>query len=111
MTATIVTEAVLFVRFGSGVALDTVAVFVLGPTAELPVRATTVTTALLPELRLPRLQVTGPAPEQVPSLGIAESNVMPAGIASTSVTAVAVEGPRFVTVIVKVAFVFAGTTD
>ena len=57
-----------------------------------------VTVALSPLARLPRLQVTGAVPLQVPWLGVAEPNVTPLGSVSVTVTMVASDGPSLVTV-------------
>jgi hypothetical protein len=92
------TEAVAF----AGVELVsfsvTVAVFVIEPAAvAVAVRETE---AVAPFARVPRLQVTDVAPVQVPWLGVAETNVRPAGSTSVRVTPLEPDGPLFLTVIV-----------
>jgi len=66
ITATNVADAVLFAGFDPPWRSKTVAVVRRGPAALSPVRATTVTTALLPKFRLPRLQVTARYPNRFP---------------------------------------------
>ena len=55
--------------------------------------ATIVTVALLSTSRLPRLQITGALPLQLPCVAVAETNVTPAGSVSATVTFVACFGP------------------
>ena len=60
------------------------------------------TVALTPLGKMPRLHVTVLVPEQVPELGVAETNVTPAGRRSVRTTPLVVAGmvgiPLFVTV-------------
>ena len=101
--ATVVSAvAVLLLRAGSVVAAATVAVFVSVPDA-LDATVTTISTvAVAPLGKMPRLHTTVLVPEQVPVLGVAETNVTPAGNASVRVTPLVVAGiagvPLFVTV-------------
>src|ERR1051325_8561751 len=55
-----------------------------------------VTIALLPAMRLPSVQFTGPLPLQLPCVVVAAPNAMPAGNVSTTITFVAVAGPLLV---------------
>jgi len=55
--------------------------------------------AELPTARLPKLQVTVVVPEHEPCVGLAETNVTPAGRVSVNIVFVAGDGPRFVTTI------------
>jgi hypothetical protein len=99
----------LFAGFGSELLLETVAVFVAGPTVWAFV--TMVIVAVTPEAIVPSEQVTVVVPLQVPWLGVADTNVTLAGSTSTIVTPVAEFGPAFVTAIVKVAFELTRTSD
>ena len=90
----------MFAGLGSGVLLVTVAVFEVAPIELLPVCATTVIVALVPEFMVARLHVTGPVPEHVPLVVIEETKVMFAGTVSVTVTPMAPVGPRLLTVIV-----------
>jgi len=82
----------------------TLAVFVIEPTAvAVAVRETE---AVAPFAKVPRLHATIVGlGTQVPWLGVAETNVRPAGSTSVNVTPVELEGPLLVTVIVKVTVV------
>src|SRR5437763_1974077 len=76
----------------------TVAVFVMVPGVG-GAWTTIVTVALAPLLMVPRLPVTVlPAVVTVPWLGVAETNVTPAGNVSVRVTPVAALGPLLATV-------------
>ena len=95
------TVAVLLLTLGSVVAAATVAVFetmpaVLGAVTTISIVADT------PLGKMPSLHVTVLVPEQVPELGVAETNVTPAGKVSVTVTPLVVAGivgaPLFVTV-------------
>ena len=61
---------------------------------------TSVTVADAPFATAPRLQVTAAVPVQVPCDGVAETNDVPAGSVSFTVTACATEGPPLDAVIV-----------
>src|SRR6266850_508174 len=88
------TVAVLFPGAGSVSLATTLVVFVTVPVAAG--LTTMVTVALAALARVPRLQLT--VVVQVPWLGVAETNVTPAGTASVRVTPVAGDGPLLVTV-------------
>jgi fluoride ion exporter CrcB/FEX len=94
-------EAVLLLGFGSVVSAATVAVFVIVP-GVLGAVTTISTVAVAPLGKMPRLHVTVLVAEQVPLLGVAETNVTPAGRTSVRVTPLVVAGmagvPLFVTV-------------
>src|SRR5437660_9496 len=78
----------------------TAAVLVMLPVV-VGARTMMVTVALAPLLMAPRLPVTVvPAVVTVPWLGVAETNVTPAGNVSVSVTLVALPGPALATVTV-----------
>jgi hypothetical protein len=88
---------------GSDTLLFTVAVL-LKPPAVVGV-TTIVTVALPPFAMLPRLQVTVLDPLQpLPWLGVADTNITPAGKGSVTVTPVAVLGPALPTINVYVKF-------
>jgi len=82
----------------------TLAVLVIEPAA---VAITTKETEAVPPFAtVPKAQVTvGVAKVQVPWLGVAETNVSPAGRTSVNVTPVELDGPLLVTAIVKVTVV------
>ena len=86
---------------GSVVAAATLAVLVSVPEA-LGAVTTISTVAVTPLGKMPSLHTTVLVPEQVPELGVAETNVTPAGRTSVSVTPLVVAGiagvPLFVTV-------------
>jgi hypothetical protein len=87
----------------------TVAVLETGPT-ELGLVTTSVIVAELGEAMLPREQVTVLVPEQDPTVGVADTNVVPAGRMSVAVTPDAVVRPAaFATVRVYVMLEFAAT--
>ncbi len=74
----------------------TLAVFVIEPaTAAVTVRETE---AVPPIASVPRLHVTVVVPEQVPWLGVADTNLSPAGSTSVTRTPVEPDGPLLVTV-------------
>jgi len=97
----VVVVAVLLLGVGSLVNAATLAVFVRVPDA-LGAFTTISTVALAPLGKMPRLHTTVLVPEQVPVLGVAETNATPAGNASVRVTPLVVAGmagvPLFVTV-------------
>src|SRR5580704_9289599 len=94
---TAIAAAALLVVFGSGVAANTNAVLVMIP--GVGGVTTSVSTALVAMARLPRLQKTVPPMlVQLPWVVAAETNATPGGNASVTVTLVATDGPRFVTV-------------
>jgi len=95
-----VADAVLFAGFVSDSLPVTVAVFVIEPTVVAVVRIVTV--ALAPAASPPSWQVTSGLPEHVPCVAELETNVIPAGTGSASVTPLAALGPLFVTTIVHV---------
>ena len=92
-----VASSLLLARFESGVGDETVAVFVLvffasaGGTPE-----TSVIVTLWPLARSPSEHVTI-VPARPHAAGVTETNVMPAGSGSETCTALAVDGPLFVT--------------
>ena len=87
---------ILFVLFGSPVGEVTLAMLVSEPLAG----AVTVTLKLVtcPLARLPKVQVTTPTILMPPPL--ADTKVTPAGKVSVTVTLLALDGPKFVTLIV-----------
>jgi hypothetical protein len=92
--------ALLFAVFGSLWVADTLAVLAILP--EVVVVTTTVTVALAPLAKLPRLQVNVP-PDGAPQLpwpGVAELKVTLEGMVSVRLTPVAVFGPLLVMVTV-----------
>jgi hypothetical protein len=97
----VIAVAVLLPGVGSVVAAATVAVFVIVPVA-LGAVTTISTVAVAPLGKMPSLHTTVLVPEQVPVLGVAETNVTPAGSTSVRVTPLVVAGmagiPLFVTV-------------
>jgi hypothetical protein len=97
----VVAVAVLLLVLGSDSAAETVPVFVIVPAA---FGVTVIVTVAKPPSAIdPRLHVTVPADcVQLPWLGAAEPKVTLAGSVSLSVTFVAVDGPRLLTVIVYV---------
>jgi hypothetical protein len=97
----VITVAVLLAGVGSVVRAATLAVFVIVP-GVLGAVTTISTVAVAPLGKMPKLHVTVLVPEQLPVLGVAESNVTPAGRTSVRVTPLVVAGmagvPLFVTV-------------
>ena len=87
---------VLLARFGSAVAAKTVLVLLTVP-AMLGLRTTSTTVAEPPLAIVPREQLTALVPEQDPCVGVAETNVVPAGRMSLTTTPVAGLGPAFAT--------------
>jgi hypothetical protein len=86
---------VLFARFGSGVSAVTEAVFVtFMPDVTCNM---SVIVAELPALIVPRLQVTVVVPLHEPCEALAETNDVFDGIASVTVTLVALLGPALLT--------------
>src|SRR6266446_3912693 len=99
----IVAEAVAFAGVGFVSFSVTLPVLVIEPS---PVAVTArETEAVAPFARVPRVQVIVVVPVQVPWLGVAETNMRPAGSTSVTVTPVELDGPLLVTVIVKVTVV------
>jgi hypothetical protein len=97
----VISVAVLFVKSGSSVNAVTVAVFV--SVVDTFGAVTTISTvAVAPLGKIPRLHTTVLVPEQLPVLGVAETNVTSAGRTSVRVTPLVVAGiegvPLFVTV-------------
>ena len=88
----VVLLALSLVLFGSAVVVDTVAVFVTLPLKLGDVLYVEVIVAVCPAVIAPRLQGYGFV--QAPVL---ETNVRFAGVGSETLTAVAVDGPLFVT--------------
>ena len=107
----VVTVAVLFPEFGSVLVAVTVAVFVTLAGAVAPKFPVKVNVAGVAGSSVAAVQVIGPvaptagAAQEKPAAGVSDTNVMPAGSASLSVTLCAALGPLFVTTIVYVAFV------
>ena len=91
----VVAVALLLAWFGSSVLLVTVAVLERGPLLAV---TTIVIVAEPPLARLPRLQVTVVVPLQLPTLGVAETKLTPAGNGSLSTTAAAASGPPLETI-------------
>jgi hypothetical protein len=91
----VVVERLLAV-FGSGVVETTVAVFATG-TDMRGLTTTSTTVAERPAATVPREQLTVLVPEQNPCDGVAETNVVPAGRMSATVTPAAGLGPAFAT--------------
>jgi hypothetical protein len=91
--------ALLFVFTGSAVEELAVAVFVSVP-AVRGVVTEIVTVIVVPLATDPNVQVTVEVPEQLPWLVEEETNVVPAGIVSTSWPAAAAANPKFWTLIV-----------
>jgi hypothetical protein len=83
--------------FGSGVAEETKAVLTTGPN-ELGLRTTSTTVAEPLAAIVPREQMTVLVPEQDPCEGVDETNVVPAGRTSVTITLAAGLGPAFATV-------------
>jgi hypothetical protein len=94
--------AVLFVRFVSGSFAVTLARLTSVPACVA--RATIEIVAEAPLASVPREQVSGAVGVHDPCDGVADTRVRPAGRVSTRETPLAVPGPLFLTVIVKVAF-------
>jgi hypothetical protein len=88
---------VLLARFGSGVVEATMAVLATVPD-ELGAATTSVIVAEPPTAIVPREQLTVLVPEQDPTDGVAETNVVRTGRMSPRVTFTAGLGPAFVTV-------------
>jgi hypothetical protein len=91
----VVVERLLAV-FGSGVVETTVAEFATG-TDMRGLTTTSTTVAERPAATVPREQLTVLVPEQDPCDGVAETNVVPAGRTSATVTLAAGLGPAFAT--------------
>jgi hypothetical protein len=92
-----VVEEVLLARFGSGVGEETMAVLATVPD-ELGLKTTSWTVAKPPAAMVPREQLTVPVPEQDPAGdAVADTNVVPAGRMSATVTLCARLGPALVT--------------
>jgi hypothetical protein len=87
----VVTVELLLLGIGSAVAAATVAVFVIVP-ATLGAVTTMSIVAVVPLGKVPSLQVTVLVPEQVPTLGVAETNVTPGGRGSVTTTPLVVAG-------------------
>lgn len=100
----------MFDESGSPVDELTDAVLEIAATRAGSTATTSVTVALAPFASAPRLQVTTPAAsEHEPTDGVAETYEVPAGTVSLTVTAAALEGPAFATVIVYVTLLPAMT--
>jgi hypothetical protein len=99
----------LLAVFGSGVVETTVAVLSNGPDELGPTTTSVIVAELAEPLEgiVPREQVTVPMLEEQGD--VAETNVMPAGKMSVTVTPAAALGPAFLTTMVYVMFVFAAT--
>ena len=84
---------------GSGLVVETVAVFPTGPGAEgsVTVRAIDAEPGFA---IVPSVQVTVVVPLQLPCVGVAETKVVPAGMMSVTVTFAAAVGPALLTAIV-----------
>jgi len=88
--------AALFAGFVSVFDEDTVAVFDTGPGVDGRVTTSEIV-AEPPLLIVPREHVTVVVPLQLPWLGVAETNVVPAGMTSVTVTPPAGAGPALLT--------------
>src|SRR6185295_5688353 len=98
-TTVIVDVLELLPAFGSGLVVDTTAVFTTGPGVDGSVTVSAIDAE--PALAIvPSEQVTVVVPLQLPCVGVAETNVVPAGIASDTLTFAAAVGPPLLTVIV-----------
>ena len=96
MTTVVAALAELFAGVGSVSAAVTLALFVIDPA--LDGVTTRISMLAVPVFRIPpRLHVTGPIPEQLPWLGVAEASVTPPGRLSVTTTFVALFGPLLVT--------------
>ena len=103
LTTVVVAVAVLLAALGSAVAAETAAVFVSVPLLAEDETVTTMSiVALAPPGKIPSEQLIGVVLEHDPVLGVADTNVTPAGKASVTVTPLVVDGPEatplFVTV-------------
>jgi hypothetical protein len=96
---------VLFVVSGSGVLENTVAEFVTMPVTLAATATTRSTVTVVPFARGPRVQVTVVVPLHVQPADGDDTNVMPVGSVSFTVTVAACDGPLFSTDTVNVAFV------
>jgi len=95
VTVTVAVE-VLFAEFGSGVMEEAVAVLATVPDV-LGLLTTSWTVATPLAGTVPREQLTVLVPEQDPCDGVAETNMLPAGRTSLTVTLAARLGPAFAT--------------
>ena len=98
----VIAVELLFTALGSVDVLLTVAVLeiVVPAGSETALVTTSVTVAEPPLMIVPSEQLTGDAALHVPCDGVAETNVVFAGIVSDTVTLAASDGPLFDTVIV-----------
>jgi hypothetical protein len=96
----VVVVAVLLAALGSVTPEVAVAVLEREAGAAAVTVATMVTVTELPLLMVPSEQLAVVVPVHVPALGVAETNVSPAGKVSVRFTAVAGDGPAFDTVTV-----------
>jgi hypothetical protein len=88
----------LFPAPGSGLVVDTTAVFASGPGADGSVTVSAIDAE--PRFAMePSEQVMVVVPLQLPCVGVAETKVVPAGIASVTVTFAAAVGPALLTAI------------
>ena len=97
---TVVTaEEELLPRFGSGVGLDTVAVFVSDPACPGAVTTTVIVGAVTPAARAGRVHVTDTFTvfEHTQPVPVADTNVTPAGRVSVTERLDASDGPAFAT--------------
>src|SRR5205823_14862340 len=101
-TTVVVAVAELLPVLGSEVTADTLAVFVSVPLVDGETLTTMLIVALAFPGKIPRLHVTVVVPEQDPLLGVADTNVTPAGSVSVTLTPLVVEGPAAVPVLVTV---------
>src|SRR5712692_6905982 len=96
----IVAEADAFAGVGLVSFSVTLAVFTVVLAAVAVTVAVRDMEALAPLASVPKLHVTVAVPVQVPWLGVAETNVRPAGRKSVTVTPVELDGPLLVTAMV-----------
>jgi hypothetical protein len=92
-TTFVTSVPLLLLEFGSLVNAATEAVFVSVFGASFSTVTTILTVALAPLGRIPRSHLTVLVPEQLPMLGVAETNVTPDGKRSVTDTPLVVAGP------------------
>src|SRR5260370_39369718 len=76
----------------------TLAMFNVGLAAAAVTVAVRETEAVVPMASVPKVQLTVVVPVQVPWLGVADTNLSPAGRTSVTVTPVELDGPLLATV-------------
>lgn len=101
-TTFVTSVALLLLEFGSVVNAAIVAVFVSVFGASFSTVTTISTVAVAPLGRIPRSHLTVLVPEQLPMLGVAETNVTPDDNILFSVTPLVVAGPVAVPLLVTI---------